>query len=256
VRIKPAERLEAYDYVLRAREAMAEGKRDTNVAARALLRQAIRLDPRYAAAYTALGETYRMDVATGWAQSPDAALKEAEALADKALSLDDTDVRAHVLLGQIDIYRARYDQALVRLDQAIAINPNDADAIAGRGTVLIWSGSTDAGIEALETARSIDPALNGFNRFAMGLGYYLLNRYDQAIEILTRNMKEMPTSAPYNAAVLAASYAAQGRGEAAANAAEMLRRAAPGFDADAFGTQLQEPVDRDRIRQGLRQAGF
>jgi adenylate cyclase len=86
---KPTESLEAYDYVLRARRAASEAKRSTNVDARALLRKAIEPDPRYGAAYTGLGETYRVAVAMGWAQSPDAALKEAEALAYKALNLND-----------------------------------------------------------------------------------------------------------------------------------------------------------------------
>ena len=66
-RTKPTESLEAYDYVLRARRAISEAKRSTNVDARALLRKAIELDPRYAAAYTGLGETYRVAVTMGWA---------------------------------------------------------------------------------------------------------------------------------------------------------------------------------------------
>jgi len=120
--------------VLRARRAASEAKRSANVDARALLRKAIELDPRYAATYTGLGETYRVAVTMGWAQSPEAALKEADALAYKALSLSDLDVRAHVLLGQIHIYYGRYEQALAELDHATAINPNDADAVIGRGT--------------------------------------------------------------------------------------------------------------------------
>jgi adenylate cyclase len=252
---KPTESLEAYDYVLRARQAISEAKRSSNVDARALLRKAVELDPRYAAAYTGLGETYRVAVTIGWAQSPDAALKEAEALAYKALSLSDADVRAHVLLGQIHIYYGRYEQALAELDRATAINPNDADAVAGRGTVLVWSSRTEEGIKALETARRIDPTLNIFNRFALGLAYYLTGKYGAAIELLARNLNETP-DASYNGAVLAASYAQQGRSNEAARAVEMVRRFDPAFDADAFGTQLQTKADRDRLREGLRKAGF
>jgi len=252
---KPTESLEAYDYVLRARRAASEAKRSTNVDARALLRKAIELDSRYAAAYTGLAETYRVAVTMGWAQSPEAALKEADALAHKALSLNDSDVRAHILLGQIHIYYGRYEQALGELDQATAINSNDADAIAGRGTVLVWLGRTEEGITALEMARRIDPALNIFNRFALALGYYLTGKYDTAVELLVRNLSETP-EASYNGAVLAASYAQQGRSEEATRAAEMVRRSDPAFDADAFGTQLQKPTDRERVREGLRKAGF
>jgi adenylate cyclase len=252
---KPTESLEAYDYVLRARQAASEGKRSANVDARTLLKKAIELDPHYAAAYTGLGETYRVDVAMGWAQSPAAALKEADDMAYKALNLSDVDVRAHVLLGQIHIYYGRYAQALAELDGATAINPNDADAVAGRGTVLVWSGRTREGISALETAQRIDPALNNFNRFALAVAYYLNERYDAAVELLTRNLSEAP-EASYNGAMLAASYAQLGRGVEAARAVTTLRRLDPAFDAGAFGTQLQNPSDRERVRDGLRKAGF
>ena len=111
------------------------------------------------------------------------------------------------------------------------------------------------GPDALEAARRIDPALNAFNRFALALAYYLTGRYDPAVELLARNLSEAP-DASYNGALLAASYAQQGSGEAAARAAETVRRADPLFDADAFGTQLRKEADRERVRQGLGKAGF
>jgi tetratricopeptide (TPR) repeat protein len=107
----------------------------------------------------------------------------------------------------------------------------------------------------LETARRIDPALNVFNRFALALGNYLMGRYDPAIAILVRNISEAP-NASYNGALLAASYAQEGRGEDAARAVETVRRVDPAFDADTFGSQLQRQTDRDRVREGLRKAGL
>ena len=107
----------------------------------------------------------------------------------------------------------------------------------------------------MEAARRIDPALNVFNRFALALAYYLVGKYDAAIEFVSRNLSETP-GASYDGALLAASYAQQGRGEDAARAVEMVRRADPAFDAEAFGTQLQNPADRERVHEGLRKAGF
>jgi TolB-like protein/DNA-binding winged helix-turn-helix (wHTH) protein/Flp pilus assembly protein TadD len=253
---KPTDSLEAYDYVLRARRALALGaNRSSNAEARALLKKAIKLDPHYASAYTGLGETYRLAVSMGWAESPESALREADGLAHKALTDNDADVRAHVLLGQIHIYYGRYEQALAELDRAATINPNDVDAVAGRGTVLVWSGRTQEGIAALEVARRIDPDLNVFNRFALALGYYLGEKYDSAIELLAQNLSDTP-AASYNTALLAASYAQRGRSDDAARTAEMVRRADPGFNPEAFGTQLRQPDDRKRLREGLRKAGF
>ena len=93
-------------------------------------------------------------------------------MANKALSLDPSQVRAHVILGRIHIFYQRYDQAKAALDRAIATNPNDAHALAGRGNVLMWLGQTDAAIEALERAQRLDPELNAIDRFALSLAYY------------------------------------------------------------------------------------
>jgi len=102
-----------------------------NVAeARTQLKRAIDLDPNYAAAYAALAETYYIAPAMGWAESPAAFLSRGEELALKALSLDDADVRAHIVLSRIHIFHQRYKQAAAEIDRAIAINPNDARASA------------------------------------------------------------------------------------------------------------------------------
>ena len=68
-------------------------------------------------------------------------LSRAEEMANKALSLDDSEVRAHIILGRIHIFHHRYEQAKAEMDRAIAINPNDAHGLAGRGNILMWSGT-------------------------------------------------------------------------------------------------------------------
>ena len=187
---KPTGSLEAYDYVLRARPALQHPDRAGIVEARRLLRRAMELDPNYAAAYAALAETYHISAVMGWAESPSAFLNRAEELANKALSLDECEVRAHVILGRIHIFHQQYKQAKAEIERAIAINPNDAHGLAGRGNILMWLGQTDAAIEALEQARRIDPDLNVIDRFALSLAYYLKRRYDAAIEQAELNLRE------------------------------------------------------------------
>ena len=70
-----------------------------------------------------------------------------------------------------------------------------------------------------------------------------------------QTLSEAP-DASYNGALLAASYAQQNRSTEAARAVEAVRRVDPAFDADAFGTQLRQSADRERVREGLRKAGF
>jgi TolB-like protein/DNA-binding winged helix-turn-helix (wHTH) protein/cytochrome c-type biogenesis protein CcmH/NrfG len=255
VSAKPTKNLEAYDYVLRARPALGRPTRANNVEARTLLKHAIELDPNYAAAYAALAEADVVDVTMGWAESPTELLDRAEALANKALSLDDSEVRAHVILGRIAILYHRYDEAKRQIDRAIAINPNDASGLAGRGNILMWLGQTDAAIEALELAERINPELNPMDRNALGLAYYLKQRYEAAIDEAEVNLSKT-NSASFSYVTLAAANAELGRSEDAARAVTMIGRTYPAFDPHTFGTKFLNSADLEKLRDGLRKAGL
>lgn len=252
---KPTNNLEAYDYVLRARPALLRPARANTVEARVLLRRAIEIDPNYAAAYAALAETYFAAISMGWAESPTGFMSRAEETANKALSLDDSDVRAHITLGRIHIFYHRYSEAKAELDRAIAINPSDANALAGRGNILMWSGQTDAAIETLELAQRIDPELNPLDRMALSLAYYLKRRYDAAIEQAELNLRKT-SGANFSRIVLAAAYAQLGRSDDAARIVTTIHRVDPTFDAQEFGTKFLSAADLARLRDGLRKAGF
>ncbi|HET9651654.1 MAG TPA: winged helix-turn-helix domain-containing protein [Usitatibacter sp.] len=246
---------EAYDYVLRARSQMHQPTRAGGVQARELLRQAIDLDPTSAPAHAALADAYFAPVVMGWAESPAQSLARAEEMAHKALALDASQARAHVVLGRIHLLHHRYPEADAELRRALAINPSDAYAMAGRGNVLMWTGETRAAIETLEQAQRIDPAMSAIDRIALGLAYYLDGRYDRAIEQLEMNL---PTGSGVNPSrvILAAAYARQGRADDAARMAANVRRLDPTFDPAAFGSKLRNPAQLEELRIGLRKAGL
>jgi TolB-like protein/DNA-binding winged helix-turn-helix (wHTH) protein/Tfp pilus assembly protein PilF len=252
---KPAESFEAYDYVLRTRSALQRPTRGNNAEARALLKRAIQIDQACAACYAALAETYHVAVVMGWAESPSEILGRAEEMAQKALNLNDAEVRAHVILGRIHIFHHRYAQAKAEMDRTIAINPNDAHGLAGRGNVLMWLGHTDAAIEALEQAQRIDPDLNAIDRNALSLAYYLKGRYEAAIGQAELNLREN-AAANYSRIVLAAAYAQQNRIEDAAGVVTVIRRTDPTFEPLDFGSKFLNPVDLEHLRDGFRKAGL
>jgi adenylate cyclase len=250
---KPTASFDAYDYVLRARPALRRPTRANIVEARELLRRAIALDPAYAAAHSALGETFHVAISMGWAESPAEYWKRVETAAGEALRLDPADMRGLILLARNYIAYNRYPEAQAQIDRAIAINPNDADALAGRGNILVWLGETDAAIEVLEVARRIDPELNDYDSFALTLAYYLKSDYAAAIEQAELNLRRNP-GAHFNRAVLAAAYAQAGRAADALRVAEEIRRTDPTFDATEFGNKFLNEADLERLREGLRKA--
>jgi len=252
---KPTESFDAYDYLLRARPALQRPTRGGIVEARELIRRAIALDPKYAAAHSALGETFHVAISMGWAESPDEYWKRVETHAGEALKLDASDLRARILMARSYLAYNRHLEAQSQIDRAIAINPNDADALAGRGNILMWRGLTDSAIEALELALRIDPELNDFDRFALTLAYYLKRRYNEAIEQAELNLRRNP-AARFNEAVLAAAYAQVGRGADAARVSEGVRQTDPMFDAETYGNKFLNPKDLADLRDGLRKAGL
>lgn len=252
---KPTENLEAYDLVMRARPALQRPARTSIVEARALLRRAIGLDPGYAAAQAALGETYHIDVSWGWAQSAVTALSRAEELATAALQINDTELSAHILRGRIHLFYNRYERAAAEMDRAIEINPSDASGLAGRGNIQMWLGQTDAAITSLEMAQRIDPALNAVDRFSLAMAYYLKRRYSEAIEQAELNLRNSEDSV-FSYVVLAAAFAQIGQDADVARMALDIRRRYPAFDAQEFGSKFRKPLDLEHMREGLRKAGL
>jgi adenylate cyclase len=246
---------DAYELVLRARPALQHPTRAGIVEARTLLRDAIALDPRYAAPHSALGETFHIAISMGWAESPEDYWARLTTEADAALALDAEDVRAHILLGRREIAYNRYASARMHIDRAIAINPNDADALAGRGNILVWLGLTDDAIAELELAQRIDPGINSFDRFALSLAYYVKGRYEDCIEQAELNLAKSG-DARFNRVLLAAANAQLGRGEEAARIAAEVLRTDPTFDGTEFGNKFLNPENLARLREGLAKAGL
>ncbi len=252
---KPSASLAAYDYVLRARPALQRPARADLVQARAFLRRAIELDPTYAEAYAALAETYFTSTSMGWAESPSEAVNRAEEMANKALALDDSNVRAHTILGRIHIFFQRYEQARAEMDRAISLNPSDAHALAGRGNNRMWLGEPDAAIADLELALRIDPELAAMDRFALSLAYYLKGHYDAAVEQAELNLQRTD-SANFTRVVLAAAYAEQNNAIEVERVVAAIHRLDPTFDAASFGSKLLRPDDLAHLRDGMGKAGL
>jgi adenylate cyclase len=254
---KPTSNLAAYEYVLRGRGAMSNDTREGNDEASGLFQRAIDLDPYYADAYAALGFAYYEAVVSGWTEFRAQDLERAEALAKKALALDPATTRAYHLLGAINLFRKRYDLALVQTDRALEINPSDADNYAYRGTILVWAGRAEAALPWLEGALRIDRA-NGMAATRLCMAYFLLRRYAEAVDACDRGLSRDPgrntqmTARP----ILAAAYAEMDRPEDAKRERAIVARLWPFLQARTFAAQFGTEEARNHVLEGLKKAGF
>ncbi len=247
--------LEAYDLVLRGRDLQARLNRTSHSQARAMFERAIALDPQYAAAYVGLGRIDLSAVALGWTGDPEATLARAGELARMAISLDELNPAAHVLLGRVYARLREYERAIDALRRAIALNPSEPDSHAGLGDALLWSGEVKGAIKALEIASAIDPRLSAEDLFDLGAAYFLDGRTADAARTFER-VTARKEGNPFIYAMLAAVYAENGRDDDARSAAAEVHRLNPFFDAARFGSLFKDPAHRDRLANALKRTGL
>lgn len=252
---KDTESLEAYDYLLRGWQYYYQKTRSANRKARQMFQKAIELDPQYASAYAAIAWTRLDDFWFGWTEFPKQALQKAHDLAQRALSLEESNASAHNILGSVYLRRAQYDLAVSEFQRAIELNPNDARSHKSLGGAMLYQGRPDEAIKLLETGRRFDPNMGPGDYMHLGLAYYLNGRYDDSIMSLQRGINRNPNFVG-NYIALAAAYARLGRSEEAVSAVKMVLRLHPFFEVDSYGDMFRNPADRAAIIDGLQKAGL
>ena len=174
-------------------------------------------------------------------------------LAQKALALDPTTTSAYRVLAMINLFRKRYDLALGQIDRALEVNPSDADSYQVRGTVLVWAGRAAEGLTWLEGALRFDRA-DGNTALGLGMAYYFLGRYPEAVEACDRALARSPgrNIALLGRPVLAAAYAQLDRRQDAEQERTVMMRMAPFLSAERFAAQFGTHEARDHLLEGLK----
>jgi len=153
-------------------------------------REAIRIDPSYAPAYT--GIAYVWLARTGWTASPLDANPKIKAAAETAIRLDPTLAEAHADLGIVHYwYDWDWASAEREFTRAIALNAGDGPAHEMYGECLAWAGRADQAIAEGRKAVSLDPVSTEAAR-VLGEDYYFSHRYPAAIAQLRETVSMDP----------------------------------------------------------------
>jgi TolB-like protein/tetratricopeptide (TPR) repeat protein len=259
--LKPPATWQAYDHYMRAAAAWAEfqssWKVESLLETRQHLADSLKIDPKYARAYSLLAGTHRV----AWLNPVNeeyltpVALDRAISLARTAIEFDPNLPEAYAELGYNIIRKRDFDAAKVAAERAIALNPNFADYRVAQ--VFYSVGEPARAIEVAKTQMRLDPFHPHFAPLIAGVAYYMLKEYGEAHRWLRQATGRAPNH-QYGHAFLAAAYAQLGQLEdARAEAAEVLR-VNPKY---SIGTQQQVSIlkraqDAEHLIEGLRRAGL
>jgi len=192
---KPAANLTAYDLYLRA---LAQSYRYTEeglAEAVALARQALAIDPSYAAAAAMVSVCRWMQRVQGWGALSAADVGEACRLARQALETERDDAET-IWQAAMTLFRLAGETAMAAaaLDRALALNPNAAHAWMARGNIHASRNQPEAAIEAIERARRLSPfdPFTFFYAFTNAVAHLGARRFDQAAEWADRALHDQP----------------------------------------------------------------
>jgi tetratricopeptide (TPR) repeat protein len=213
--------VEAYDDFLRGLAYVWDPTKDNNAKMREMFEKATELDPKYAAAYALLGRSYFMDWTFQWSLDP-LILDRAFQLEQQALALDNSLAFAHMVLGQVYLYKKQFDQATAEAERATGLDPNSAFGYRALASIMDESGKPAEAIGVAEKAMRLDPRNQESYLYWEGFSYTQMGRYEEAIRVLKRHLARYPDLAAHY--LLAIDYIELGReDEARAEAAEVLR---------------------------------
>ena len=154
IRLQRPHDLSAYHLTLEARDLIFRLEPESFDQAGRLLRQAIAIEPSYAASHSALAGWYSLRLGQGWSPDIGDDVKALNRAANAAVSLDSSNARALALHGHgKTIFEHDHSQGVRLTERALEMAPNDAE-------VLLWSSPTRAYIgETYEAERRAAQAL-------------------------------------------------------------------------------------------------
>lgn len=184
----------ALEKFLQARHSMQRWTADGFRTGIALLSEAVALDPAYAAAHASLAEIFAM--LGFWGHLPvGAALPRAKQLALEAIRLDETSSVAHkALAGALWLLDWDVAGAEREFERAVALNPNNVDALIHRGIFRAVARRDRQGAEddALRALR-IDPLGVYALTWATWI-FVFVRQFDKAAELARRALELFPDS--------------------------------------------------------------
>lgn len=183
---------EAYEQYLQGRQLFNRRSSGDLLQAKARFEEALRIDPGYARAWSALAGVYLVARYEN-VELPDAMKNWGEA-AERAIKLDPELAEAQVRAAQYYMHVGKQDAADVHFARAVALDPNDPMSLSLSLSGAIAEGRVSDAVEVQRRIVEADP-LSASNRGNLGLLLTVVGRFPEAQAELERALELSPAAA-------------------------------------------------------------
>ena len=224
--------LEAIMKALKALEYLRRNNKDAVILARQKIQEAITLCPESSESYTLLAQSHIMELYFQ-SKNPLISVAQASKALKKAISLDENNSDAYLVLGYLYLMRRQHDEAIAAAEKAISLNPNGADAYSNLGYILYNSERYDESVEFINKAIRLNPLPPSYYFLWLGHSKRGLKRYGEALEVYRKSSEIEPNNI-FSHLQLAITYELMGQGKAARAAAAQVVRIDPTFSLKRY----------------------
>jgi len=256
---RPSQDKTAYNLLLRALPGLTRLERGHFMQSGQFLRQAMVLEPDYAATHAWYARWLSLLIGQGWAEDLAASLGDAARHAERAILLDPLDAKCLAIAGHVRAFlhhRPREGTALH--ERALTLNPNLAMAWALSGFAQLYLGEVDEGERRLLRYKQLAPTDPNAFHYDVGFSHIALARRDyESAVIAGRNVSEMNPAFSGACKPYLSALGYLGQAQEAAMIRRRLLTIDPSFSVEAFlrAMPYARAQDGEHVAQGLRLAG-
>ena len=259
VAARPIADATAYDLLLRALSLIDRLERPLFMQAGELLRQAITLDPDYAAAHAWYAYWHVLLVGQDWARDPGAGIAQAGRLAERAIMLDPQDAKALTIAGHVRAFlNRRLREAVALHERALTLNPNLAMAWGLSGVAFAYIGDLVEADRRMQRYKKLSPLDPHSFFYDTGICFVALLQGDHATAAsIGRGVSEMNPAFSAACKPYLAALGHLGLADEATAVRTRLMALEPGFSVRKFlaAAPFEKAEHREHYAEGLRLAG-
>ena len=198
---KGTKNLEAYLKLIKGIHHYRRFNKNDNEIARRLYGEAIALDPNYSNAYAQLATIYHQEVIRRWTKTPEKSNEKATELAQKAISLDELNAVAYLVLAHIGVITGQFEKAMAAGKKGLSLDPANSLVNASFGIALYSAGKFKEAIPLIRKAIRIDPKHPSFYLSPLAWSYFFTGQNEETITIIKKWASREPSNADVHASL-------------------------------------------------------